>query len=250
MGVPEARKPGSLELGLEGLWIPTVSEEKATVGVNGIKTEDVNRLQAIGRPRLTIGLPGSFSVDLSWLPPWGEIRGIEPDLVAVAIQRPVWHGERSRVGLRLYAQRSRIHGDITCTEKQAAAGPDLDENPYQCERPSDDELSVDSASLEASAALPWGDPERWDPYVAFAVHHMEIELQVDALYSGILDTTTGTTDGWTWSAMAGSRYRPSPRWGLAGELFFSPLDVIRPPATEARTENLTHVRLMVSRRFR
>jgi hypothetical protein len=250
MGVPRAMKPGSLELGLEGLWIPAVSEEKATVGFNGIKTEDVNRLSAFGRPRLLVGLPAKWSLDLSWVPPWGRIRGIEPDLLAVGIARPLWEGERSRIGVRLYGQHGSIRGDITCTRKQAAAGPDLEANPYQCEEPSDDTLSIDSESLELSAALPWGDPSRWDPYVALSVNRMDIDLQVHALYSGILDTTHGFTDGWTWAAMGGTRYRTGERWELAGELFVSPLGVIRPPVTSAQTENLTHFRVSASYRIR
>lgn len=62
MGSPEERKPGSLELALEGGWVPSLSDEEQRTAFDGRTRDDLNKTSVFGRPRLTIGLPNKFSL--------------------------------------------------------------------------------------------------------------------------------------------------------------------------------------------
>ena len=106
-GVPQPLDPGALELGLEAGWVPSLSEEQRRVGFGGTKVEDLNRTPAIGRPRLTVGLPGGFALTGAWIPPV-EIDDVETNLFALGLARELWAGDRSRGGVRLYGQTGTV----------------------------------------------------------------------------------------------------------------------------------------------
>ena len=248
LGVPRAVEPGEVELGFEAAWVPTLSDEEATVGFNGTKREEINRTSIFGRVRLSVGLPGDLTLDLSYLPPLADIDGVEPDLLALGVERPVVQTRRTRAGLRLTLQRGSLEGDITCPAAEAAAGDDPVANPFRCEAPSRDEMTLRTASLEAGLAFLGAG--RWEPHVALAAHFLDLEFAVDARHSGILDRTVELTDGWTWSAAAGVGTDLSQRLRLTGEIFYTPLEVVRPPATTSRNDELLHARVLLTWRLR
>ncbi|MEE8138878.1 MAG: hypothetical protein V3T81_08450 [Thermoanaerobaculia bacterium] len=249
MGVPRRMEPGSVEVGLEAGWVPTLSDRERTVGFSGTKTEELNRTSLFGRPRVQVGLPHGLSLTLSWVPPI-EMSGVEPNLLAAALGRPLHDSDRWRLGLRVYAQYGTLEGDLTCSEGDVAGGDDPARNPFRCEVPSDDEMTLRSGSLEVSAAFPIGDRDQFEPYVALAGHYMDLDFQVNARYSGIIDHTLLLTDGVTASLTGGVRYTVSDRIGLSGEVFFTQLDVVRPPETRSRSEDLVNVRALVTYRVR
>ena len=78
---------------------------------------------------------------------------------------------------------------------------------------------------------------------------MDLAFQVDALTYGVRDRTRLVTDGWTAAVFAGISFPLSSSLSLAAEAFYSPLDVVRPPATDAETDGLFNVRTMISYRF-
>ncbi len=249
MGPPRRMEPGSIDIGLEAGGVPTLSESERTVGFNGTKTEDLNRTSLFGRPRVEIGLPRHLTLGLSWVPPV-ELSGVEPNLLAAALGRPLHEGERWRLGLRAYVQYGTLRGDFTCSRDDAAAGDDQIRNPFGCEASSNDEMTIRTGSLEISAAFPGGSQGRFEPYVALAGHFMDLEFQVDARYAGIVDKTRLLTDGVTASLTAGLRASLSDRLDLTGELFYTRLDVVRPPATSSRAEDLLNFRTLISYRLR
>jgi len=60
---------------------------------------------------------------------------------------------------------------------------------------------------------------------------MDLEFQVDAITFGFHDRSRLAADGWTAAVTAGASFPVGTRLRLAIEAFYTPLDVIRPPAT-------------------
>lgn len=241
-GVPRALEPGSIELGFEAGWLPSLSEDERRVGFNGTKVEDINRSSIFARPRLLVGLPAKLSLELGYVPPI-ELDGVEPNLLSLALGRPIHESNRLRLGLRLTALQGTVEGDIVCSADEAAAGSDPALNPFLCEAPSEDELEISVYGLELSAALriPGSSLE---PYASLAYNEMDLEFQIDARWAGIIDRTLQRTDGDTWHATLGVQYSGWQRSSLAFELFYTPLDVVRPPATGSRTGELFNARVL------
>jgi len=250
-GVPEARAAGSLELALEGGWVPTLSEDQRRVGFGGLKVEDLNRTAVIGRPRLSVGLGGGWSATLGWVPPV-EVDGVEPDLFALSLDRPLWRRGSWRGGLRLHGQAGTIEGAITCNAADAAAGDDPRRNPFGCRQPSDDEMTIRSYGLELSAGYRLAGST--EPYLAASVQRFDNRFQVDALVFAIRDRTRQLAEGTTWSLTAGAVQPLGERGRVAVEVYYSPLEVRRLDAgLEPRpdeVDELLNVRILASWRLR
>lgn len=249
MGAPERLAPWTVEVGLEAGWVPSLSREERTVGFYGTKEEDLNKTSVFGRGRLTVGLPAAFSVTLSWVPPV-EVGGVEPNLFAASLGRPLYEGQRFRLGARLFAQGGSLVGDITCGRETAAAGDDPVRNPFGCQEPSRDELTLRSTGVELAAGWTAGSSGRLQPYAALAATRLEPELQVDARYAGVVDRTLQVTEGTVYSLTVGLGYDLGESTRLATEAFYAPLDVVRRPGAERESQDLLNLRLMVSYRLR
>jgi hypothetical protein len=249
LGVPRALPPGAIEVGLEGGWVPSLSEDERRVGFYGTKVEDLNKTPVFGRPRLAIGLPASFSLTVAWAPPV-EVGGVEPNLLSLSLGRPVYQGEALRLGLRLHGQAGSIEGDITCPQEAVDAGDDPIANPFNCQEPSRDEVTLRYAGLEAGAAWSLGSAGKLESHLAVSFNYLDPEFQVDALYAGFHDRTLQQTDGTTWSVAAGLSYEATERTRLAVEAFWSPLDIQRRMGADTSREDLLNVRALLSYRAR
>ncbi len=245
LGAPEARPAGSVEVALEGGHVPQLSEAERRVGFGGTKVEDLNKTEFFGRPRLLVGLPASFSLEASYLPPV-ELSGVEPEIVSLAVARPIWQRDHARLGLRAAGQYGTFEGDFTCSADEIASGP----NPFGCEAPSSDISTARSASLELAGAVRLGADGQWEPYGAILGTHFNLDFQVDARYAGLVDQTRLHTDGETVALAAGVGYRPGERWRAGLEVFWSRLDVVRPPATSTEHDDLVNLRAVLRYRVR
>jgi len=245
LGAPRALEPGQVFLELEGAWVPSLSESERTVGFNGTKVEDLNRTSVFVRPRAVIGLPRKYSLTLSWVPPI-EVNGVEPNLLGIAIGRPLYEATSWRIGLRGYAQYGTLQADFTCPEDMVAAGDDPVHNPFNCVVPSNDEHRVGAVGAELGWGYRAGGSARWEPHLGLSASYLDMEFQVDARHSGIVDRTLLLADGWTYSVTAGITYHASERWKLVGEAFYSPLEVMRPPSTSTQNDALFNFRSMIS----
>jgi hypothetical protein len=242
LGTPESSVPGSIELAFEGGIVPNLGEEKRRVGFVGSKVEDLNRTNLFGRLLATVGLPSDFSLAIGVTPPI-EVDGVTPRLVSVSMARPVLDSSSWRLGLRLHGLTGRIEGDLTCPE-DIAGNPDPELNPDLCLEPSNDELKTSQVGLELSAAPKiWGD--RWEPYLAVSVNYLDLEFQVRARYSVFVDRMRLLTDGYTYSFAAGVGYQLSERLRLTGELFYTPLEVVRDPLDGTQNDELVNGRILV-----
>jgi opacity protein-like surface antigen len=155
-----------------------------------------------------------------------------------------------RLGVRGYGQIGTIKGDITCSAEEAAAGSDLQANPYQCVEPSKDESRQKVVGLELAAG--YSGASRFKPYVGFGLNYMDLEFHVNALYANgqVEDHNLQLTSGTTVSATAGLSFEASQRWRLTAELFYSWLGIVRPPSTTSANEGFFNARVLVSYRIR
>jgi hypothetical protein len=218
--VPD-RVAGELELGLEALSVPDLSEDQRTVGFGGRKEEDLNRSPAFGRIRLAVGLGGRFSLTAGWMPPV-EVDGVEANLFSLALERPLVSGQRWSLGWRLYGQTGTAEGDLVCTRAEAAEPPGSPGNAFGCQQPSRDEVTLDHYGAELVAAVTLNDSFRLH-FGAGAVEH-DLEFQIDAFTFDFQDRTLLLADGSTVTATAGVTWRLSGKLSLAAEAFYSPLD--------------------------
>lgn len=116
---PEATTAGSVRVGLEGEYIPKPDPQIQRTGKCFLqKSEHTSLSPVFGRPRITIGLPASFALEASYLPPV-KIADAKPNLGSVAIS----HTQRlpfSRVTggatlmIRANATFGNVKGPITC----------------------------------------------------------------------------------------------------------------------------------------
>jgi hypothetical protein len=244
-GVPAEREAGDVDLAVEVGWIPSLEGDEARVGFRGTKQEDLDKAPVIARPRLTVGLPARFTLELGWVPPV-EVFDAKPNLVTVALGRPLYVGRAWRAGARLHGQAGSIESDITCPNELAGVD-DPNVNPFRCEAPSEDEVDLSYVGLELSAERAAG---AWIPYGALGISSLDLEFQVDALTGGFRDLSRLTASGSQWHAVAGLRWQGRPRTTLGAEVFYSPLEVERVDGGGAETDALVNVRALVSYRLR
>lgn len=241
LGAPKAREPWTFEIGLELDSIPELSEDQRRIGFGGVKVEDVNRLPAFFRPRVTVGLPAKLSLDVAWVPPI-ELEGVTSNLFAVGLERPFYSSGPLVLGGRLSGQLGTVKGDFTCTADEAAYPPGSPDNIWGCEAPSDDELSLNYVSLAFTGGY---QVRKTTFHWGLAATYMDMEFQVNAVTYGLTDHTLLLADGWTWSVNGGASWTLTRHLSIAAELFYSPLSVVRPPSTDSENDGLFNLRTML-----
>jgi hypothetical protein len=228
VGPPRRLKRWQLRVQLEPGWIPYVSDEQRTVGFNGTKREDLNKLPAIGFLRFTLGLPWRLQFTLSYLPPI-EINGVQANLLTLGLARPFSVTRDFTLGVTAYGQYGTIHGDFTCSKAEAGAGQDPVKNPFGCTRASYDDLDTNYFGMQASASYRIRPAHGLEPYVTAAFNYMNLGFTVDATYAGgnIIDHTKLETRGTTFSTTTGLAFPITRRVDLGAEIFYSPLTIQR-----------------------
>jgi hypothetical protein len=248
MGPPTSRELGSVEFGLEGIWNPNLSKADQRVGFDGNKVENMNRLEIIPRPRVRIGVGWETTLDMSYIPPV-EIEGIEPNIFALALERPLGEWCGWTLGARIYGQVGEVEGDITCEDGVSDIPPGSPGNEFGCEGTSSDEITVNYAGVALLGGFALPDDLGGDFHFGVYATYMDLEFQVDAVTYGERDLTRQVTDGWVYAFTAGYSRDVSEDCRLAVEVFYSPLDVDRAEDSMADADDLFNVRAMVSYRF-
>jgi opacity protein-like surface antigen len=247
MGVPQTRAAGEIVLGFEGGYVPQLTDTERRIGFNGTKLEDVNKTHLFGRLRGSVGLGKAVVLELAYTPPI-ERGGARPNLFALALGRPFELGPSWRLGVRGYGQIGTIEGDITCSAAEVAAGDDVQANPFQCVRPSEDESRQKAAALELVAG--YDGRSRFKPYAGIGLGYMDLEFHINAVYSDgrVDDHSVQLTSGTTGFATAGLTFAASARFRVTAELFYSWLKVVRPPSKTSANEGFVNGRVFVSYR--
>jgi len=248
LGVPERKAKGQLDLGFEGGYVPQLSDAERRLGFNGRSLQDVNKTSFFGRIRGSVGLGQGLALEIGYTPPV-ELGGARPHFFALALGRPFNLSDAWRLGVRGYGQIGKIEGDITCGADAVAAGDDLERNPFLCVQPSNDTSHQKVAGLELAAG--YDGRSRFKPYVGVLASYMDLEFDLNALYSDgrVEDHTVQLTDGMTLSATAGLTYAAGDRWRVTAEVFYAWLSIVRPPAANSTTEGLLNGRVFVAYRI-
>src|SRR3989441_2491348 len=148
--VPERRRAGSISFGGELVWIPVMSEAKRRVGFNGTKLEDLNKAPFFARPRMTVALPAAFAATVAWVPPV-EMFGVRPNLLAVALERPIYASTAWSIGWRAHGQTGTARAAFTCPQDAVRFAPGTAANPSGCLEPSSDTATLRDVALGLSA---------------------------------------------------------------------------------------------------
>ena len=248
LGPVVATEAGQIDLGLELLEIPRLSQEERTVGFGGFKEEDLNRSPVWARFRLRLGLPRGFGLTLGWAPPV-EVDGVEANLASLALEKSLWQNHRWGLGLRAYGQVGQAEGDFTC----AAGGderfpPGSPENPFGCEAPSEDQVDLDYFGLELVGHYRLAGSRSPTLHFGISWNSLDLTFQVEAQTFGFLDRTRLLADGETVALNAGATWKLSKPTQLGLELFYSSLEVDR--GVGEQNDPLFNVRALLSYRLR
>ena len=116
---PEQMPAGAVRIGFEAEYLPKPSAEIQRTGKCFLqKSEHTSISPVFGRPRVTIGLPGGFAVEASYLPPI-KIADAKPNMGSVAISRDQHFETSTALGDldvmgRAHATFGNVKGPITC----------------------------------------------------------------------------------------------------------------------------------------
>ncbi|HRQ66346.1 MAG TPA: hypothetical protein PKZ76_16030 [Xanthomonadaceae bacterium] len=249
LGPAEAIEAGTVRLGAEFGHIPHVSTERRRVGFDGLKLEDLNKTPVFGALRLQLGLPADFALELGWTPPV-EIGGARPiGMHGIALERPLWQSEHWTLGARIYHQRGRVRGDITCDRATAAQPIGSPGNPFGCRAPSRDVFHLRQHGAELG--LRWRPAHTAvEPFAALALTRMRPRTQLESEVFNVIDRSLLTTRGNIRTLTLGASYRLRPAWEVSGGLAWTPLDVRRPPERQKASDDLYSLRVMLRRDLR
>lgn len=215
--------PGGLRAGVEVTYVPTpslgIQQSDECYGL--AKRENTELSPVFPRPRLLIGLPGGFSLDLSYLPPV-SVNDAEPHIGSVAV---AWTHRLRHVGeargldllLRAHGTMGRISGAITCPEADLQQTAPAD----ACYgvAPSDDTYKPNMVGGEVILSLTSG-AGRFGGYSGVGVTRLMPRFQVDfQQLDGFHDDTRIVVDMTRAALMLGGQLRLSPRFDLTFEAY-------------------------------
>lgn len=242
-GPAEIKAPGSIDFGLEAIWVPSLDREQRTVGYGGLKEEELNRSPLWARLKASIALPGGFVAELGYIPPL-EIDGVKANLFAVAIARQVYQSGPFALGLRLHAQRGKAKGDFTCKEgKDHLFPPGSPQNEFGCDAPSNDEVRLDSTGIQLAAGYQLAGGTQLHAGVSWS--RMDVEFQVDALTFGFRDLTLLKNEADALTLEAGATWSLGSRAKLGLVAAYTPLDITR-PGQDQKDDSLLHAKAIFS----
>ncbi len=246
---PQPRELGELVFTAELTSIPHVSSRDSVVGFNGSKFEDLNKSPVFGRGRLLLGLPWQFAAEFAYTPPV-ELNDSRADgIYGLALERSLWHTERWQLGARVFAQEGHVEADVTCPRSVVAFGvDDIENNPFGCLQPSNDDAEIDHYGGQLSIATSIS--RQLTAWGGFAVSRLEPQVQVDALLASGPDRALLRTEGTVRTTSLGLTYQTAGPWQFGASASYTPLTVRRPPERDLRHDDSVNVRLTLGYRLR
>lgn len=213
---------GAVRAGLEVAALPNIDSRTATPLTcrPGKGPENVNLLPLLPRPRVSIGLPSGFMLELSWVPPI-RVEGVKANLFGIALGRRFPVTPAIALLLRGHASLGNIHAPITCDDKALA---DPASECFGGHR-SDDAYRPNIFGADLTAA--WAAARRVDLFLGVGYNVLHPRFRVNFTNSAgdtdrrrvIVDLSRGVAfGGLTWSA--------TPRMAVSGEAYVAPKDAI------------------------
>ncbi|MBZ5581756.1 MAG: hypothetical protein LAQ30_06025 [Acidobacteriia bacterium] len=242
---PEKRRAGSVTLGLELGWLPTLDAGQQRIGFNGTSPEDLNKAPLFARPVLRVGLPRSFTALLAAPPPF-ELFGVTPHLFAFGLERPIIERPQWAFRWRGYGQLGSVKGAFTCPQSVLAFAPGSASNPTACIGQSADVATLRYAGLELQFSHRLTRAPKLVPHFTVGGNFMDGVFQVHAPVQGGLDETRMWTRGGTFSTTGGVTYLLGKRAAFTVDAFYSPLWVQRLPGAPTTNDGSFNVRALLS----
>jgi hypothetical protein len=228
-GIVDRLPAGAIRLGFEMTYVPSPSERIQTPEAchNEKKTENTELSPVFPRPRLTIGLPGGFAVEASYLPPI-TVADATPNLASAALSymRPLRRGGAGAsldLLLRGHATFGHVRGPITCPAESLQQADFA--KPCYGDAASDDTFKPNMVGGEAALAFTRSDG-RLSGYAGGGVTRNQPRVKVHFDYfDGSLDRRPIIVNLTRAAAFAGARYRFGTRIDIATEVYSVPADV-------------------------
>jgi len=213
---------GAVRGGLEIAAIPAIDSKTATPLTcrPGKGPENTNLLPVLPRPRVSVGLPGGFEFEASWIPPL-RLRQTKANLFGIALGRRFPVRRSVALTVRGHATLGTVRGPFTCPD---AALADSTSECFGGQR-SDDGYQPNIVGADVAAA--WVAGRRLHLFLGGGYNVLRPRFQVNFINS------VGDTDnrqvfvnlsravvfgGVTWSANA--------RTSVSGEAYVAPKDAL------------------------
>lgn len=177
---PDEMRPGTIRLGGEAEYIPKPDPAIEQTGACFTqKSEHTSLSPVFGRPRITIGVPLGFQIELAYLPPV-TIAKATPNLFSFAVAHvhhffggPISNG--TTLMFRGHGTFGNVKGPITCPrsslQQQSAS------NPCFGTEPSEDTFHPDMFGGEVAASVAPGSG-RVSFYAGAGANHLDPHFQV------------------------------------------------------------------------
>jgi hypothetical protein len=247
LDTPEPTHSGSIDIGLEGGWLPRLTADQQRVGFNGTAMQDLNKAPVFLRPRVTIGLPRRMALIAAVVPPIRSFR-ITPRLASLGLEWTMVEANDWRMRWRAHGQVGDVTAAVTCPASVVTYAPGSSNNARGCNRESADVTTLRYAGLELETTRRTGSSLM--PHAAVGVNIIDGVFQTDALTFGQLDRTRLRAAGVTFSASAGVSYAMGNRFALAADAFYSPLTVRRTATAPRSIDPLLNARVLLTYRVR
>jgi hypothetical protein len=219
-GMTGGLAPGAVRAGLELTAIPSIDTATATPLTcrPGKGPESANLMPLLPRPRVSIGLPGAFALEASWIPPL-RVAGIKANLFGLALGRRFAAGRSLELTIRGHATIGTVRAPITCDDDA------LQDSTSECfgGRRSDDAYKPNIFGAEV-AVTRLSDP-RIRPYLGFGYNVLRPRFQVNFTNSaGDTDNSRVMVNLSRAVAFGGLTWFPRGRIAVSGELYVAPKD--------------------------
>lgn len=248
---PEPAEPepvGTVSVGLEADWLPTLDAGQQRVGFNGTAPEDLNKAPLLVRPVVRVQLPWKFRALVAAPVPISTF-GIKSRLFAFGLERPLIKRRQWTVSWRGYGQVGSVKGAFTCPQSSLAFAPGSAGNPTNCVGTSEDTATLRYAGMEVQVAHPLPHMPKLIPHASVGGSFIDVAFQSHAPATFGLAQQRMWTHGGIFSTTGGVSYMFNKRTSFTVDAFYAPLSVRRAPGAPQTNDGLFNVRALVNYTF-
>jgi hypothetical protein len=221
-GAPVPLEAWHVRAGVETSYLPNIDDSTATPTTcrPGKGPENVNFGALLPRPRVSLGLPGGFALEASYIPPV-RVKGAKPSILGVALRKTFALGGMT-VGIRGHATVGVIHAPIVCDDNA------LNDPLSECFNgtKSNDEFHPNIFGGDASLGWSLGGG-RFQPYLGAGFNLLHPRFRVNFTNQfGQVDRRRVEVDLQRAVLFAGASWFPSPRFAISGQIYSAPTDAV------------------------
>lgn len=208
---------------IETSYIPNIDDETATPTVcrPGKGPENTDFATLLPRPRVSLGLPAGFAVEVSWVPPI-SVNGAKPNLFGFSVARNFAIGRAMLLGVRVHATAGKIEAPITCDEEA------LQDPVSECFNGTESEDRYKPNALGADITAGWSlGGGRVRPFMGTGINLLRPRFQVHFVNQfDQLDNRKVEVDLKRVALFAGATWFPTARLGITGQIYSAPADAV------------------------